>query len=202
MEFQIDKDIWSINGPEVVFASAPMHTRMTVIRLQDGRLWIHLPIKLTQKVSGFLAELGGSVAALIAPNKYHYMFIEPWRTAFPETRVFAEEHLTRKQPCLASVQILNDSSPSIYAQNIDQIVFRGNNLFQKAVFFHKAHGSLIFTDLMTDLNTKGMKLLPRLFLRFEGISYPNGSIPRVYRCFTQDKAKARDALQRTRWWRP
>ena len=32
-KLEINKDIWSINGPEVVFASAPMHTRMTVIRL-------------------------------------------------------------------------------------------------------------------------------------------------------------------------
>jgi hypothetical protein len=78
------------------------------------------------------------------------MFIEPWRTAFPGAQVFAEEHLTRKQPCLANVQILTDSPPSIYAQDIDQVIFRGNNLFLEAVFFHKASGWLIFTDLMTN----------------------------------------------------
>jgi glyoxylase-like metal-dependent hydrolase (beta-lactamase superfamily II) len=47
-----------------------------------------------------------------------------------------------------------------------------------------------------------MNLLPRMFLRFEAVIYPNSSIPRLYRWFTRDKDKARDALQRIRRWRP
>ncbi|XOV83202.1 MAG: hypothetical protein ACFHXK_20410 [bacterium] len=40
---------------------------------------------------------------------------------------------------------------------------------------------------MINLKTEGIKLLPRLFLKFEGIVDPNGSIPHLYPWFLSDK---------------
>ncbi len=179
-----------------------MHTRMTVVRLHDGRLWVHSPIELNDEARAFLNDLSSDVAALIAPNKFHYMFIEPWREAFPDAEVFVEEELARKVPSLASAEILTSSAPNLYSQDIDQVIFGGNRMFQEAVFFHKTSRSLIFTDLMINLKADGIKLLPRLFLEFEGVTYPNGGIPRLYRWFSNDKNKAREALSVIKEWEP
>ena len=179
-----------------------MHTRMTVVRLHDGRLWIHSPIELSEPVRTFITSLGGDVAALIAPNKFHHMFVGPWRDAFPEAAVFAAEGLAQKVPALADAEVLTNATPSLYARDVDQVIFAGNRLFQEVVFFHKASRSLIFTDLMVNLKHDGMKLLPRLFLKFEGVTYPNGGVPRLFRWFANDKGKAREALAVIRAWDP
>jgi uncharacterized protein DUF4336 len=202
MVTQLDENIWTYDGPVVVFAGAPMHTRMTVIRLHDGRLWVHSPIELSENVQSFIKSLNGDVAALVAPNKFHYMFIEPWRDAFPHAAVFAEENLIHKVPSLSNAETLTNSPPQVYASDIDQVIFAGNRMFQEAVFFHKDSRTLILTDLMINLKADGLKLLPRLFLRFEGVIYPNGGIPRLYRWFSNDKAKARDALKVIVGWNP
>ncbi len=202
MQKQLDANLWVLDGPEVVFAGAPMHTRMTIVRLSDGSLWVHSPIYLSEDVQHFLRDLGSEVAVLVAPNKLHYMFIDAWRDAFPNISVFAEADLVQKIPSLASAEILTNSAPEMYADDIDQVIFAGNRLFKEVVFFHKTSATAIFTDLVVNLKTDRIPLLPRLFLEFEGVTYPNGGIPRMYRWFSNDKDKARDALRVLLDWNP
>ena len=109
---------------------------------------------------------------------------------------FAEQDLTRKIPSLANDEVLTNSTPETYAADIDQVIFAGNRMFQEAVFFHKSSSTAIFTDLMANLKTDGLKLLPRLFLEFEGVTYPNGGVPRLYRWFSNDKDKSTRSVYR------
>lgn len=199
---EIDNNIWTINGSEVTFAGAPMQTRMTVIRLNSGNLWVHSPIHLSSDVQAFISGLGGHVVALVAPNKFHHLFVEAWINCFPEATLFAEPELKRKLPSLSRAEDITDTAADLYRDDIDQVIFTGNRLFQEAVFFHKQSKTLIFTDLMTNLKTDGMKLLPRLFLKFEGVVYPHGGVPRLYRWFTHDKKKARKCLKVLLEWSP
>lgn len=199
---KIANDIWTVDGPEVVFAGAAMHTRMTVVRLESGQLWVHSPIEFSDDTKAFIKELGNEVCALVAPNKFHYMFMKPWRQSFPDASVFAEEHVKRKVSSLVDAEELSNVTPSLYSNDIDQVIFGGNRLFQEAVFFHKASATLILTDLMINLKTERIKFLPRLFLEFEGVTYPNGGIARLYRWFSNDKEKARAALKVINDWQP
>lgn len=199
---EIANDIWSVDGSDVVFAGAAMHTRMTVVRLDSGRLWVHSPIELTAAVRDVVNDLGGDVSALIAPNKFHHLFIGQWMEEFPHAHVYAESELKHKIPSLAIAEEITNASPELYGAEIDQVVFGGNRMFSEAVFFHKASRTLILTDLMINLRTENVKLLPRLFLKFEGVVFPNGGIPRLYRWFTRDKSQAREALAVITKWSP
>lgn len=199
---QVGENIWTVDGPELVFAGASMHTRMTVVRLHDERLWVHSPIELNEATQSVMTQIGGDVAALVAPNKYHYMFIDAWRSAYPHATVFAEDTVRKKVASLHSAELLTNSTPELYADDIDQVVFGGNRLFQEVVFFHKASRALIFTDLMINLKPDGIKLLPRLFLQFEGVTWPNGGVPRLYRWLTSDRDTARAVLEKMRDWAP
>ena len=148
---EIAKNIWTVDGPDVVFAGASMHTRMTIVRLGDGGLWIHSPIDFSSSVQVLIDELGGAVTALIAPNKLHHLFIGLWMDAFPQASVFAEAELKRKVPLLEAAEEITNVAPELYSANIDQAVFSGNRMFQEAVFFHRQSRTLILTDLMINL---------------------------------------------------
>ncbi len=199
---QLDENIWIVHGPDVVFAGAAMHTRMTVVRLSRGGLWMHSPIELDATVTSFIEELGEPVSALVAPNKFHHLFVQAWRQAFPDAAVFAEAGLMKKIPELADAQVLTDTPALMYRDDIDQVLFSGNRMFEEAVFFHQPSRTLIFTDLMINLPTDHIRGLAKLFLRFEGVVYPNGGVPRLYRWFTTNKAAARQAAEAVLAWSP
>ena len=44
----VAENIWIVDGPEITFGKMPFPTRMTVIRLQNGDLFIHSPTPLTE----------------------------------------------------------------------------------------------------------------------------------------------------------
>ncbi len=194
--------IWTVDGPELVFAGAPMHTRMTVVHLEDGTLWIHSPIALTEDVTGFIDGLGGAVCAIVAPNKFHHLWVAQWRERFPEAHVFAEADLKKKVAALADTENITNEAPALYGRDIEQLIFAGNRLFQEAVFFHKPSRTLIFTDLMINLRADGAPRLARWFLEFEGVTFPNGGVPRLYRWLTSDKDTARACVQQLLAWSP
>ncbi len=42
--------------------------RATVVRLADGRLWVHAPVAPTKECLRLLNELGGGVAYIVLPT--------------------------------------------------------------------------------------------------------------------------------------
>ncbi len=198
---RLGPEIWTLDGPQVVFAGAPMNTRMTLIRLNDGRLWVHSPIPLDDPVRAALDTIEfEDIAALVAPKKYHHMFIASWSKSYPTAQLFVEPALQKKVPALAGGIPISDEAPELYAAEIDQVVFSGNPAFQEAVFFHKQSRTLLLTDLVINLRVDRMPLLPRLYLRFEQVAFPDGGIPRLFRWFALDRATMRMALEKVLSW--
>ena len=70
------EDIWTVEGPEVQYRLAgaviPCPTRMTVVRLNSGALWLHSPVAHSAKLQQAIDVLG-PISAIIAPNSYHYL---------------------------------------------------------------------------------------------------------------------------------
>ena len=68
--------VWIVDGPEIQFnylgLKFPFPTRMTLIRLPDGGLWIHSPTSLTDALAGQVLQ-AGPVQFLIAPNTLHLL---------------------------------------------------------------------------------------------------------------------------------
>ncbi len=199
---KIDANIWTVEGSKVVFAGAAMGTRMTVVKLAGGELWVHSPVAWNSGIKAFIEQQGGAVAALIGPNKFHHLFLPRWREEFPQAEVFAEAQLKQKVASLADAHEITNQAPELYADEIDQVVFAGNRMFQEAVFFHRPSRTLILTDLLINLKDEHMNPLARLFLKFEGVTFPNGGVPRLYRWFTRDKNPGRAALQVLESWSP
>lgn len=199
---ELASNIWVVEESEVTFLGATMGTRMTVVRLDNNTLWLHSPVQRSQAVADFVTSLGGTVAVMVAPNKYHHLFMQEWRDVYPDAAVYADSEARKKVPHLRDTYVLEDQPPSTYAHDIDQVIFAGNRAFQEAVFFHKASGTVIFTDLFINVEADHQPLLPKLFLQFEGVCAPDGGIPRLQRWFTFNKSFARAAAQKILAWEP
>lgn len=66
----IDADLWVAEQPLKYFG-LEVGTRMTVIRLNDGKLMVISPICPEEKVIHQLNQLG-KVSYIVAPNLYHH----------------------------------------------------------------------------------------------------------------------------------
>jgi hypothetical protein len=80
-------DIGIVDGPfEYLIVAGirlplPFTTRMTVVRLSNGDLFLHSPIKFNEGLANELRRLG-RVRHLVSPNQFHYAHIGEWAKAF------------------------------------------------------------------------------------------------------------------------
>src|SRR6516162_9841897 len=58
----------------------PLTTRMTVVHLSNGYLFLHSPIKFDGRLANELLGLG-AVRHLVSPNQFHYAHIGEWAEA-------------------------------------------------------------------------------------------------------------------------
>ena len=88
---KIADNLWIVDGEEVQMDfklfKVPFSTRMTVIRLKNGGIWVHSPIKPSDNLLFEIKQLG-EVKHLIAPNVLHYSYIDEWHQLFPEAKVW------------------------------------------------------------------------------------------------------------------
>ncbi|MGT2907394.1 DUF4336 domain-containing protein [Streptococcus dentiloxodontae] len=206
----VAENIWIADGDIVEMsagiAKIPFSTRMTVVRLSDGRLWCHSPIKPYAELFQALDQLG-EISYLIGPNKIHYAYIEAWTRRYPEAEVWlapgiAERAQSQKIP-LPAGQELADQVPVAWSSDLEQHLFKGSRFMKEAVFFHKPSQTLILTDMIENIETKQMKAHQRLLYKIGNNAYPNGRTPRDLRLtFAGHKKEAQTSLQVLKNWAP
>jgi hypothetical protein len=129
------------------------HARTTVIRLSNGELLVHSPSPIDDALVERIGDIG-PVAHLIAPGSYHYFYVAAWQAAFPEAAVWICPGVERKQPDLEFDWILSDHAPDAWADEIDQVLVRGNRFIWEVVFFDRPSKTLIVTDLLENIGEK------------------------------------------------
>jgi Domain of unknown function (DUF4336) len=121
-------------------------TRMTVIRLADGGLFLHSPVRLDPPTRAALDDLG-PVRAVVAPSKVHHFFVADYLTAYPEARAYGAPGLAEKRRDLAFHGVLGNEPAPEWRDEIAQHLFQGAAALNEVVFFHPATGTLLLTDL-------------------------------------------------------
>ena len=152
---EVDQNIWIVDGDliqmDMKIFNLPFQTRMTVIKLNDGKLWIHSPIAPNEKLFTELDALG-RVAYLISPNKIHYAYIEDWKKRYPYAQAWSSpgvEERAKSQNVMVEFDApLTDKAPDLWSDEIDQLIFKGSSVIEEVVFFHKSTKTLIVTDLI------------------------------------------------------
>jgi hypothetical protein len=168
--------IWTVNGPEVSYSlggvTIPCPTRMTVVQLKDGSLWLHSPVSCEPELVAAVSALG-PVSAIVAPNTLHYTFLADWVRAFPAASTYAAPSLNTKVPNIA-FSVLEERPFEKWRGDIDlHVVALGS--FTEVVFFHRPSRTLILTDLMQNCEASRVQsALVRILLIVGGATGPNG----------------------------
>ncbi|KEO91898.1 hypothetical protein EH31_04285 [Erythrobacter longus] len=170
------ENIWIVDGPEVRYGFGPLQvpcpTRMTVIRLSDGSLFVHSPVELTQGLGKELAQVG-PVAHLVAPNQNHFIFLKLWADAYPDAHVFAATGLADRTEVPANTPLTSEVDGP-WSTDIDHLRLELGD-FTESVFFHRASRTMIVTDLMMNYEAKRIQNpFMRLFLKLGGAAGPHG----------------------------
>jgi len=192
-------DVWIADGPDAVVGGFHYPTRMAVIRLSDGRLFIWSPIQLTDILRAEVDTLG-QVAHIVAPNSLHHLFLVEWKSAYPEAKVYAPPGLRKKRKDIAfDADLVNAASPD-WAGEIDQVLMQGNLITTEVVFFHVGSGTVLFTDLIQQLPVSLFSGWRGLVAKLDLMVGPEPSVPRKFRFTFTNRRAARDSLQRIFAW--
>jgi hypothetical protein len=196
-------DVWIVDGPEIRFSWIPFPTRMTVIRRQDGALWIHSPTTANETLMRAIAEKG-DVRWLIAPNTLHYWWLPDWKRAFPDAAVYAVPGVQQSaKRALPQHEVLTDSPRPAWVGFMDQVLVTGDVLTE-ADFFHLASRTLVLTDLIENFEPgRAKSWLLRLLLRASGAADPDGKAPIDMRLtFLRHRQTVKRAVERMIAWAP
>jgi hypothetical protein len=189
-------------GPVVRFLGAfPYPTRMGVARLRDGALWVWSPVAIDDALAHELDALG-RVAHLVAPNKIHHLYLAAWVERYPDARLYAAPGLAAKRPDLSFHAELGDAPDPTWAEEIDQVVFRGSLFMDEVVFFHRPSRTALVCDLIQRFAPDSLHGWRGLLMRLDGLVGPDGSTPREWRASFWNRRPAREALGKALAWNP
>ena len=193
--------LYVADGPTVSFFGFPYPTRMAVARLSDGSVWVWSPIALTPALADEVQSIG-PVRYIVSPNKLHHLFLQAWAEHWPDARLYAPPGLARKKPALRFHAELDDRPSPSWAEDIDQVVFRGSIAMAEVAFFHRASRTAIMGDLIQRFSDQHLSGWKGMVMRFSGLAGECGSTPRDWRTSFLRHRPARAALRKVLEWNP
>jgi hypothetical protein len=192
-------EIWTADGPNVAVAGFHYPTRMAVVRLQDGGLFVWSPIRLTDSLRAEVDAVG-QVRHIVPPNSLHHLFLPEWKHAYPEAQVYAPPGLRRKRKDIAFDGDLGPMPSPGWANEIDQVLMHGNLITTEVVFFHRKSGTVLFTDLIQQLPDKLITGWRLIVAKLDLMVGPEPSVPRKFRIAFTDRRAARVSLESILQW--
>lgn len=204
-------DIGIVDGPfeHVIIAGIrlplPFTTRMTVVRLASGDLWLHSPIKFDAKLAREISAMG-TVRHLVSPNQFHYAHIGEWAKAFPDAITWASPGV-RGRARARHVDVdfkrdLDSEAPEEWSREMEQILFPGG-YFKEFIFFHKDSKTLILADTIVNLELGKLDEPWRTAAKLTGMYHPHGQVFFGMRLpLLLQRRRADAAIKRFHSWRP
>jgi hypothetical protein len=193
------ENIWLADGPQTAVAGFAYPSRMAVIRLTGGGLFIWSPVALTAQLRA-KADALGPVVSLVAPNSLHHLFLAEWQAAYPAAKAYAPPGLRDRRRDLTFDGDLAEAPAPEWAQDIDQVLVRGNLITTEVVFFHKTSRTVLFTDLIQHFDAKAFTGWRAIVARLDLMTAAEPEVPRKFRTAFVDRRKARAALARILSW--
>ncbi|MEM8958591.1 MAG: DUF4336 domain-containing protein [Pseudomonadota bacterium] len=194
------KNIWTVPGDNVrMFGMLPFTTRMTVVRLASGQLWLHSPVAPTTDRREAVDRLG-PVAMLVAPNKIHSLGVTPWKTDYPMAEVWVSPGFPDRHPEIAADAVLTDEAVPPWRDEIDHCVIAGHAVLDEVAFLHRPSRTLILTDLIQKHDPAGERWLWRGVKGLAGILGDEGGVPLDVKLSVRDKPAMRASLERILAW--
>jgi Domain of unknown function (DUF4336) len=187
-------EIWIADGPAVV-AAVGFHypTRMVIIRLADGGLFVWSPIQLSETLQKQVDALG-PVQHIIAPNALHHVSVPEWQNAYPDAKTYAAPGLREKRTDIRFDGELGMAVP-VWTDEIEHVVMAGNLITTEVVFFHRKSATVIFTDLIQQFPKTWFSGWRAVVAKLDLMVAPEPSVPRKFRLAFTNRRAARAAVE-------
>lgn len=192
-------DIWIADGAIADVAGFKYPTRMAVMRLADGGLFVWSPVALPDALKREVDGLG-TVRCLVAPNSLHHLSLPDWKAAYPAAKLFAAPGLRKRRPDIAIDAELGEAPPLEWEGVIDQAVVHGNAITTEVVFFHRASGTVLFTDLIQHFPKGWFKGWRALVAKLDRMTAVEAEVPQKFRVAFRDRKAGRASLERIFAW--
>ncbi len=141
--------IWTTPRPQR-FWGVETGTRMTLVELEGGGLFVHCPVALDRETRAEVERLG-EVRAVASSSLYHHLYAGEWMRAYPKALFCACPGLDAKRADLTFGHVLGNEPHPLWAGELEQVFFSGR--FEKeVVFFHNKTKTLITADALLNLS--------------------------------------------------
>lgn len=140
--------LWTASDDLYIGPRFNLGCRMTIVRLQDGGILLHSPIRGDRELFKAIDSLG-PVTFVVAPNNYHHRFAKETLDRYPKAKFYGVASLPAKRPDLPKDHLIRPEFQSPWRELQAFVVARP--LLQEAVFLHHSSRTLILTDLAFNL---------------------------------------------------
>jgi hypothetical protein len=195
------ESVYVIDGPDVRDMGFWFTTRMTVVRLSTGVLWLNSPVPTSIQTRQHILQLG-PVEYLVAATPRHVWRLAEWHTLFPEAQLWRPRHtlLTLQRESLPYTGVLGDAPSPNWSADLDQLAFQGNPLGEEVIFFHRASGTVILDDLIQIHLPRQGHPISNALLALTGVVAPDGGVPLDMRLTFTQRRLAQQSLDHLLSW--
>ncbi len=200
-------NVWIVDGPVIRFGlpwpQMTFPTRMTVVGLAGGALFIHSPTPVTPELRAEI-ERHGRPRWIVGPNRIHYWWIPDWRAAFPDADVWLAPGIKEQAGTRIGFAGLALDRERGYPWDREMATLPVTGSYMtEVVFFHRASRTLILTDLIENFEPRKLGVAMRWLTRLGGVQDPHGSMPRDMRMIFSGRSKElRAAVETMIGWNP
>ena len=194
-------NVWLADGPIVRDMGIFFTTRMTIIKLSDGSIWIESPIPVSFATLNEISQLG-QVRYLLAATPRHVWRLAAWHTLFPGAQCWASRPtaFTLKKGALPMAGYLSDHPVDAWSADFDQLEFKGNPFLSEVLFFHRNSHTVILGDLIQRNRVLEGRTLTNLMFKLEGAQYPGGGVGLDMKMTFVNRNLARRSLEKLLSW--
>ena len=200
---EIDRNIW-VQDQSLKYWGLEVGTRMTVIRLAGNSIILISPIKLESQTQENISKLG-TVKYIIAPNLFHYLYLQEAKKIYPQAQVLVVPGLAAKQPEIAIDKVFFEDEID-FGSELEYILFAGFRVsmitqaatLNEVVFYHPASKTLILTDTAFNFD-RTFPWLTQLGAKIMG-SYDTLQPSVLEKLVIEDKEKVQASVEKILSW--
>jgi hypothetical protein len=180
----VDDNILTVVG-ELHMPLTDLPRRMTVVRLNDGRLVIFSAIALDDDEMREL-EAYGRPAFLVVPNDHHRLDAKIWKDRYPQMQVVAPEGSRKKVEQAVPV---DTTDPQLGDPNVQFVTVPGTRAHEAALVVRTVNGTtLVLNDIVG--NIRHLSGFGGWFLRMMGFAGDEPHIPKPVKLAMIDDKEA------------
>ncbi|MEH6576627.1 MAG: DUF4336 domain-containing protein [Amphritea sp.] len=147
----VGENLW-VHEDTMSMAGTRLRLRMTIVKLENGCLWVHSPTRISPQLKEKTEKLG-KVSFIVAASNGHNIWLPEWQEAFPDAVLYVSSGIPKKLK-LTNYTVLAETDEGLWQEDLAREYMPGVPFFNESVFLHKKTKSLIVTDLIQNHSDK------------------------------------------------